>query len=58
MNKNIIIFPPYIENIAISFVQGFTDQIFSEIEKGQFYNYFEIQGSKRVVDKFERSIYF
>lgn len=55
---NIIIMPTTIEDIAISFVQGFTQEIFSKIEKDEFVKYFKIEGRQKVVDKFMKSVYF
>lgn len=56
--KNIIIIPEYIEDVAISFVQGFTQEIFNKIKKDEFTNYFEIQANDKVRNKFIKSIYF
>lgn len=56
--QNIIIFPEYIEDIAISFVQGFTFEIFNEISKDEFYRYFDIYGSGKVKEKFRKAIYY
>lgn len=56
--KNIIIIPEYIEDVAISFVQGFTQEIFNKIKKDEFDNYFEIQAKDKVRNKFIKSIYF
>lgn len=55
---NIIVIPDQIEDIAISFVQGFTQKIFEEINKDEFSNYFEIEGRQKVIDKFNKSVYF
>ncbi|WP_122639030.1 hypothetical protein [Romboutsia sp. Marseille-P6047] len=53
---NVIIIPDAIEDIAISFVQGFTYEIFEEIRRTDFYKYFKIEGNKKVVDKFSKSV--
>lgn len=55
---NIIAFPPHIEDISISFVQGMTRDIFSEINKDEFSTYFRVEGPTKIVDKFNKSIYF
>lgn len=55
---NIIIIPNYIEDIAISFVQGFTDEIFEEISKDEFDKYFIIKANDKIVNKFKKSVYF
>lgn len=55
---NIIVIPNNIENIAISFVQGFTEKIFQCINKEEFYNHFVIQGNEKIVNKFRKSVFF
>ena len=55
---NIIVMHETIEDIAISFVQGFTQEIFNKIHKDEFSNYFKIQGNQKVVDKFMKAVYF
>lgn len=55
---NVIVIPENIQNIAISFVQGFTNEIFKMINKGEFYTYFKIQASEKVINKFNKSIYY
>lgn len=55
---NIIVMPKTIEDIAISFVQGFTQEIFNEINKDEFTNYFKIEGNPKVVDKFMKAVFF
>lgn len=57
-NLNVLVFPDYIDGVAISFVQGFTRNIFEKINKDEFTEYFKIEGNDRVVDKFLKSIYF
>lgn len=52
-----IVFPERIEDIAISFIQGFTSEIFKKISKDQFFEYFEIEGRKKIVDKFKRGVF-
>lgn len=56
--KVVIIIPQHIERLAISFVQGFTEDIFKHIRKDEFEDYFEIQGRSKVVKKFKEGIYF
>ncbi len=57
-NKIIIKFPEYIKDVAISFVQGFTNEILKNIDKSEFREYFEIEGNEKVVNKFIKSIYY
>ncbi|NFH89717.1 hypothetical protein FDA33_05785 [Clostridium botulinum] len=56
--ENVIIFPLSIEDIAISFVQGFTLDIFNTISKDEFYKYFVIEGNEKVKEKFRKAIYY
>lgn len=53
---NVIKFADNIEDISISFVQGFTKEIFNEIQKDEFSKYFKIEGRPEVTDKFYRSL--
>lgn len=55
---NIIVMPDTIEDLAISFVQGFTQEIFNDIQKDEFSDYFKVEGNQKVVDKFMKSVYF
>lgn len=55
---NIIVMPATIEDVAISFVQGFTQEIFNKIQKDEFGKYFKVEGNQKVVDKFMKSVYF
>jgi hypothetical protein len=55
---NVIKFADNIENISISFVKGFTEEIFKKIKIDEFNTYFRIEGRPRVRDKFYKSIYF
>lgn len=55
---NIIIIPDFIEDIAISFVQGFTCEIFENITKDEFNKYFIIKANDKIINKFEKSVYF
>lgn len=57
-DKNIIVIPSQIEDIAISFVQGFTSEIFKSITKYEFDKYFEIRANEKIVSKFKKSVYF
>jgi len=50
--ENVIIFPEQIERVAISFVQGFTKELFEKYGRDKAIEKIEIQGKKRVVDKF------
>lgn len=57
---NFIVFPKYIKNVSISFVKGFTKQIFKKIYKDEFNEYFTIIGGGNIdfAHKFVKSIYF
>lgn len=55
---NTIVIPTTIEDVAISFVQGFTQGIFNDIQKDEFSDYFKVEGNVKVVDKFMKSVYF
>ncbi|WP_024622433.1 hypothetical protein [Metaclostridioides mangenotii] len=55
---NIINFADNIEDISISFVKGFTKEIFKKIKIDEFNTYFKIEGRPRVRDKFYKSIYY
>lgn len=55
---NIIVIPEHIKDIAISFVQGFGEQAFKKIDKNDFYNYFRIEGNQKVVNNFNKYIFF
>ena len=57
---NFIVFPKYIKNVSISFVKGFTKQIFKKIYKDEFNEYFTIMGGGNIdfAHRFVRSIYF
>lgn len=57
-NMNVIVIPENIEDIAISFVQGFTKQIFEIIDKAEFAKHFRIDGNEKIVNKFNKSVYF
>lgn len=57
-SSNIIVIPRQIEDIAISFVQGFIKEILEKISKEEFSNLFIIEGNDKVVNKFNRSIFF
>ncbi|MCX0370217.1 hypothetical protein LIZ77_05460 [Clostridium perfringens] len=55
---NIIVIPDTIEDIAISFVQGFISEILEKCDLNSFSEHFKIEGNKKVVEKFKKSIYF
>lgn len=55
---NIIEFPDNIENVALSFVQGFCADIFANIQPIQFENYFKIEGKERLKEKFKKAVLF
>lgn len=50
--KNIIVFPDTIENIAISFVQGFSQEIMESISLDEIHEIIEIEGQEKVVNNF------
>jgi hypothetical protein len=53
---NEIDFGENIEVIGISFVQGFTDEIFNHISKNEFSEHFIIKGADRAVKKFMKAL--
>jgi len=57
-DKNIIVIPNHIEDIAISFVQGFTAPIFESISKETFFDHVEIEASDKVKNKFMKAVFF
>ncbi|KEH89613.1 hypothetical protein Z965_02400 [Clostridium novyi A str. BKT29909] len=46
--NNIIVIPNCIEDIAISFVQGFIMQILNHISKDEFFDYISIKANDKV----------
>lgn len=54
--KNIIVFPPEIERIAISFIQGFIDGLIKKRGYDKMLNEIEIQGNEKVVKRFNEVI--
>ena len=56
--KNVIVIPDYIEDIAISFIQGFTAKIFEKISKDTFFEHIVIEANEKVKNKFRKSVYF
>lgn len=56
---NVIKFADSIENVSISFVKGFINNIFLKIETmDKFHEHFRIEGKPKVVDKFYKALYF
>ncbi|MGL5379020.1 hypothetical protein [Clostridium sp.] len=55
---NIIVIPRHIEDIAISFVQGFICEILNHISKDEFNEHFVIEANEKIVNKFKKSVYF
>lgn len=55
-DKNVIVFPSHIDNLAISFVQGFIKNILTKISLDEFNDKFEIEGSEKVKNSFFRSL--
>ena len=56
--KNVIVFPNYIEDVAISFIQGFTKNILKVIPKDEFFDHVLIEGTDKVKNKFLKGVYF
>lgn len=50
--KNFIVFPSHIERIAISFIEGFLKNLPNDISRKDFYEFFSIEGTEKVVNKF------
>lgn len=50
--ENIIIFPDIIENIAISFVQGFAKEIIRNVSTDKVHEIVKIEGRDKVVSNF------
>lgn len=57
-DKNVIIFPNTIEDIAISFVQGFISEILEKIDRDMLFDHIEIEATEKVKDKFFKSVYY
>jgi len=57
-SKNIIIIPSQIENVAISFFQGFTKEIVQKVGKDKVFEIVEIVANDIVRNKFYKSVYF
>lgn len=57
-SKTIIVFPNYIEDIAISFVQGFTLGIFEKLSKDVFLDHFIIEANEKIKSKFIKAAFF
>ncbi len=55
---NMIIFPPSIENIAISFVQGFSKGILEKISKEEFNSKIKLDASEKVKVNFLKYIIY
>ncbi|MBZ9608618.1 hypothetical protein G9F73_012445 [Clostridium estertheticum] len=56
--KNLIIIPSHIEDIAISFVQGFTYEIFEKISKDMFFEHISIDANEKIRNKFMKAAFF
>jgi len=56
--ENTIVIPSHIENIAISFVQGFADEIFEKIGKDDFFDHISIEANEKVKNKFMKAAFF
>lgn len=52
-----IIIPNHIIMVGLSFVQGFTVEIFRHIEKKDFEKYFIIKGDRQAVVEFNEGLY-
>lgn len=55
--KYIIVFPQNIEYIGSSFIQGFMKKICMKIKKERFYEYFEIEGSDKLIKDFKEGLF-
>lgn len=55
-DRNVIKFPDFIDNVAISFVQGFVKEILENITLEEFNNKIEVKGKERVVENFMKSL--
>lgn len=53
-----IVFPEYIEDIAISFIQGFTTKIFEGIGSDEFSDHITIEASEKIKNKFIKAAFF
>lgn len=56
--KYTIEFPNEIEDVAISFVQGFISQIVKDVGIERLFDVIEINASTKVKDKFYKSVFF
>lgn len=56
--KNLIIIPNHIEDIAISFVQGFTLKIFEKLSKDTFLDHINIEANEKIKKKFMKAAFF
>ena len=55
-SMNEIDFGSNIQIIGISFVQGFTKEIFTHIDKSDFSKHFVIKGTDKAVQKFMKAV--
>lgn len=56
--NNVIVIPNTIQDIAISFVQGFTEEILEKIDLDEFEKYITIEGTEKVVTKFKKAVFY
>lgn len=55
--RYIIVFPPQIQYVGSSFVQGFIRDICMKIKKERFYEYFDIDGSDSLQKEFKEGLF-
>lgn len=55
---NIIVFPKTIEDIAISFVQGFISELLENLTIDTLLEHIEISASDKVKNKFYQAVYY
>ncbi len=54
--KYVLVFPEFVEAIAVSFVKGFTKSILKQIAVSEFYDHFEIRGTEYAVGDFKDGV--
>lgn len=54
--KNVIIIPKTVTSVGISFVEGVVKALSDDIKRDEFYNYFTIEASESVENKFRNVI--
>jgi len=54
----VIKFPDHIQDIAISFIQGFMSQYLEKASAAAFFDLYSIDGNEKVKTKFKKAAYF